>query len=565
MVPPIPSRAKGEGPLIFRGRVLPAISPAARTGVAVLVNAILALFTLASCHKPESNVEKGNRLQILHRGNGQEVQDLDPQLANSTGEFNILSALLEGLVGEDPQDLHPVPGVAEAWDVSDDGRTYTFHLRANAKWSNGDVVTARDFIESYRRILSPALAADNAYMLYAVENAEAFHKSKITDFNQVGFAAPDDRTLVVKLTSPTPYFLSLLSGYSWFPVHIPTVQKYGPAFERGSRWTRPGRFVGNGPFTLEDWRLNVDVRVKKNPLYWDAANVTLNGIVFHTIDSLNVEERAFRAGQIHLSDAIPINRIDRYRREQPDLLRIDPYLGTYFYRVNVTKPPLTDRFVRRALGMAIDRESIVANVTRGAQLPAGSFTPPNTGGYTPTASLTFDVPGAQRALAEAGFPEGRGLPPIEILFDTSENHRTIAEAIQQMWRKNLNVNATLVNQEQKVYFNSRRQMDYQMVRSSWIGDYNDPNSFLNLWVSGAGNNMTGWSNPAYDGLITAASETADQGARFAAFQQAERLLLEEAPIIPIYFYTHCFLLRPSVKGWYPTILDHHPYKHVRLE
>lgn len=561
----IPSRANGEGPLTYRGRVLPAISPAARTGVAVLVNAILALLTLASCHKPESNVEKGNRFQILHRGNGQEVQDLDPQLANSTGEFNILSALLEGLVGEDPQDLHPVPGVAEAWDVSDDGRTYTFHLRANAKWSNGDVVTARDFIESYRRILSPALAADNAYMLYAVENAEAFHKSKITDFNQVGFAAPDERTLVVKLTSPTPYFLSLLSGYSWFPVHIPTVQKYGPAFERGSRWTRPGRFVGNGPFTLEDWRLNVDVRVKKNPLYWDAANVTLNAIVFHTIDSLNVEERAFRAGQIHLSDAIPINRIDRYRREQPDLLRIDPYLGTYFYRVNVTKPPLTDRFVRRALGMAIDRESIVANVTRGAQLPAGSFTPPNTSGYTPTASLPYDVPGAQRALAEAGFPEGRGLPPIEILFDTSENHRTIAEAIQQMWRKNLNVNATLVNQEQKVYFNSRRQMDYQMVRSSWIGDYNDPNSFLNLWVSGAGNNMTGWSSSAYDRLITAASETADQGARFAAFQQAERLLLEEAPIIPIYFYTHCFLLRPSVKGWYPTILDHHPYKHVRLE
>ena len=523
------------------------------------------LCSVLSCTKPETNVEKGNRLQILHKGNGQEVQDLDPQTVNSVSEFNILSALLEGLVGEDPVDLHPVPGVAERWDVSADGKTYTFYLRQNARWSNGDAVTARDFISSYRRILSPALAADNAYMLYAVANAEAFHKGRLTDFEQVGFRAPDDRTLIVNLTSPTPYFLSLLSNYSWFPVHIPTVQKYGPVNERGSRWTLPGRFVGNGPFTLEEWKLNVRVRVQKSPTYWDADSVQLNGIFFHTIDSLSVEERAFRSGQIHMTDAIPINRIDPYRRQNSNLLRIDPYLGTYFYRVNVTKPPLDNRLVRRALAMAIDRQSIVDNVTRGAQLPAGSFTPPKTAGYTPDASIPYDVAQAQRNLAEAGFPEGRGLPPIEILFDTSENHRTIAEAIQQMWRKNLNVNATLVNQEQKVYFSSRRQMAYQIVRSSWIGDYNDPNSFLNLWVNGGGNNMTGWSNPEYDRLIAEAGQTADQPARFAAFRRAEAILLEEAPILPIYFYTHCFLLQPNVKGWHPTILDHHPYKHVHLE
>ena len=530
---------------------------------ALLIGA--ALLALIGCQKPETNVEKGNRLQILHKGNGQEVQDLDPQTVNSVSEFNILSALLEGLVAEDPQDLHPVPGVAERWDISDDGKTYTFHLRANAKWSNGDQVTSHDFIESYHRILSPALAADNAYMLYAVANAEAFHKGKLSDFEQVGFRAPDAQTLVVSLTSPTPYFLSLLSNYSWYPVHIPTIRKYGPVNERGSRWTRPGRFVGNGPFTLEEWRLNVRVRVKKSATYWDAERVALNGIVFHTIDSLNVEERAFRSGQIHLTDAIPINRIDPYRRDHPELLRIDPYLGTYFYRANVTKPPLNNRLVRRALAMAIDRVAIVEKVTRGAQLPAGSFTPPNTAGYTSAASIPYDVPGARRALAEAGFPEGRGLPPIEILFDTSENHRTIAEAIQQMWRHNLNVAATLVNQEQKVYFDSRRQMNYQVVRSSWIGDYNDPNSFLNLWVTGGGNNLTGWSNPEYDRLINEASMTGDQAARYAAFQQAEAILLDEAPVLPIYFYTHGFLIVPSVKGWYPTILDHHPYKYVHLE
>jgi oligopeptide transport system substrate-binding protein len=536
---------------------------AARCSVAFLT--LVLLVGGASCRKPETNVEKGNRLQILHKGNGQEVQDLDPQIVNSTTEFNILSALLEGLVAEDPVDLHPVPGVAERWEISEDGRTYTFHLRHNAKWSNGDPVTAHDFIGSYRRILSPALAADNAYMLYAVANAEAFHKGKLTDFEQVGFRAPNEHTLVITLARPTPYFLSLLSNYSWFPVHLPTVAKYGPVNERGSRWTLPERYVGNGPFTLEEWRLNVRVRVKKSATYWDAETVKLNGIIFHTIDSLNVEERAFRSGQIHMTEAIPINRIDPYRRDKPHLLRIDPYLGTYFYRVNVTKPPLDNRLVRRALAMAIDRQAIVEKVTRGAQLPAGAFTPPNTAGYTAEASIAYDIAAAQRTLAEAGFPEGRGLPPIEILFDTSENHRTIAEAIQQMWRKNLNVTATLVNQEQKVYFSSRRQMAYQVVRSSWIGDYNDPNSFLNLWVTGGGNNMTGWSNPEYDRLVAEAGQTADQAARFAAFQRAEAILLEEAPIVPIYYYTHGFLIHPNVKGWYPTILDHHPYKHVWLE
>jgi oligopeptide transport system substrate-binding protein len=197
-------------------------------------------------------------------------KDLDPQIVNSVGEFNVLSALLEGLVAEDPHDLHPVPGVAERWEISEDGKTYTFHLRHNAKWSNGDPVTAHDFIGSYRRILSPALAADNAYMFYAVANAEAFHKGKLTDFEQVGFRAPDPHTLIITLASPTSYFLSLLSNYAWFPVHLPTIQKYGPIHERGSRWTLPGRYVGNGPFTLEEWRLNVRIGVKKSPTYWDA-------------------------------------------------------------------------------------------------------------------------------------------------------------------------------------------------------------------------------------------------------------------------------------------------------
>jgi oligopeptide transport system substrate-binding protein len=520
---------------------------------------------LVSCHRPETNVEKGNRLQILHKGNGQEIQDLDPQIVNGVGEYNVISALLEGLVSEDPHDLHPVPGVAERWDISLDGKTYTFHLRHDAKWSNGDPVTASDFVESYHRILAPDLGADGAYMLYVVRNADAFNKGTLKDFSQVGFRALDDWTLEVSLTNPTPYFLSLLNYDAWFPIHIPTVKKYGPLYERGSYWTKPGRFVGNGPFTLEDWRLNQDVRVKKSATYWDAAHVRLNGIVFHTIDSNNVEERAFRSGQLHITDTMPVNRIDRYRREQPNLLRIDPYLGTYFFRVNVTRPILNSRLVRRALGMAIDRRSIVDHVTHGGQLPAFAFTPPDVAGYTCESTLPYDPATARRSLAEAGYPDGRGIPPIELLFNSSENHKIIAEAVQQMWRNELHIDARLVNQELKVYYDTRRQMNYQIIRSTWIGDYVDPSSFLNLWITNGPNNETGWSNPTYDRFIAEAAQTNDRGARYRAFQQAEAVLLDDAPVLPVYFYTHAFLIDPGVKGWWPTILDHHPYKYVYLE
>ncbi|HEY2800109.1 MAG TPA: peptide ABC transporter substrate-binding protein [Chthoniobacterales bacterium] len=522
-------------------------------------------FLLAGCHPPETNVDKGDRLQILHKGNGQEVQDLDPQIVNGVGEYNVISALLEGLVSEDPHDLHPVPGVAQRWDISADGKTYIFHLRHNAKWSNGEPVTAQDFVASYHRILSPGLGADNAYMLYVVRNAEAFNKGTLTDFKQVGFHVLDQWTLKIGLTNPTPYFLSLLNYDAWFPVHIPTVKQYGPLYERGSYWTKPGRFVGNGPFTLQEWRLNQDIRVKKSLTYWDAQRVRLNGIVFHTIDSNNVEERAFRSGQLHVTDTVPVNRIDRYRHEQPQFLRIDPYLGTYFFRINVTKPILNLRLVRRALGMAIDRQSIVDNVTRGGQLPAFCFTPPNTAGYTCDATLPYNPTLAKRALADAGFPSGRGIPPIEILFNSSENHKIIAEAVQQMWRKTLNIDARLVNQELKVYYDTRRQMNYQVIRSTWIGDYVDPNSFLNLWVTNGPNNETGWSNSTYDELIAEAAQMNDRAARYEAFEKAEAILLHDAPVLPVYFYTHAFLIRPSVHGWWPTILDHHPYKYVYLK
>lgn len=520
---------------------------------------------LTACGPRETAVERGNREQILSRGMGPDLSDLDPALATGTGDYTVLSALFEGLVAEDPVDLHPVPGVAERWDVSPDKLTYTFHLRANARWSNGDPVTARDFLASWQRVLAPSLAADNASLLYLVQGAEAFNKGLVTDFSKVGFAAPEARTVAITLEHPASYFLSLLQHWVWWPVHAPTLEKSGSLYQRGNRWARPETFVGNGPFTLKEWRLGQRLIVEKSATYWDAANVRLNAIHFYPIEDVSAEERAFRSGQLHLTEAIPLAKIDAYRTAQPQFLRIDPYLGTYFYRINITRPFLNARDVRRALALAVDRDLLVKTTLRGGQLPAHAFTPPGTANYTPTARIETNLDEARRLLAAAGYPDGKGAPVIELLFNTSDNHRVIAEAIQQMWRKALGLDVRLVSMEGKSVLAARRTGDFQIMRSSWIGDYADPLSFLSVWTGDSGNNYTGWSNPDYDQLLHQAARTDDPAARDALFQKAEALLVADAPFIPIYYYTHVFLLQPSVKGWSPTLLDHHPYKHVWLQ
>jgi oligopeptide transport system substrate-binding protein len=519
---------------------------------------------LPACSPRESAVEQGNRLKILHRGIGPDLADLDPHLATGPGDHSVLSALFEGLITEDPKDLSPAPGVAERWQVSADGLTYTFFLRGNARWSNGDPVTAGDFLASWKRVLSPTLQADNASLLFPVQGAEAYHRGKTGNFHEVGFAAPDSRTVRITLERPTPYFLNLLQHWVWWPVPVALLEKYGPGESRGNRWARPGTLVGNGAFTLKEWRAGQRIVVEKSKTYWDAANVQLNAIHFHTIDDVNAEERAFRAGQLHITEALPLAKIDSYRTNAPDVLRIDPYLGTYFYRINVSLPFLNSVAVRRALSLAIDRTALGRSLLHGGQTPTGTFTPPGTGGYVPPAGITSNPDAARALLAEAGFSGGKNAPPIEILYNNSENHRVIAEAIQEMWRRDLGIDARLHTMENKSVLNARSAGNYQVLRSGWIGDYNDPMSFLAIWRSDSGNNYTHWANAAYDRLLYEATRTPDAAARLQILQRAEELLLSESPLIPLYHYTHVFLIQPSVQGWHPTLLDHHPYKHVRL-
>lgn len=529
---------------------------------AAFVSVLLTL--LAACSPRETAVEEGNRLKILHRGIGPDISNLDPQLATGPSEHSVLSALFEGLITEDPKDLSPAPGVAERWTVSPDGLTYTFQLRADARWSNGEPVTADDFLASWKRALSPTLQADNASLLFPVQGAEAYHRGTTGNFRDVGLFAPDARTVRITLERPTPHFLSMLQHWVWWPVPMATLKKSGPIDSRGNRWARPGTLVGNGPFTLKEWRTGQRIIVEKSKTYWDAANVQLNGIHFHTIDDVNAEERAFRAGQLHITEALPLAKIDSYRTHAPEFLRIDPYLGTYFYRINVSHDFLKSVDVRRALSLAIDREALAGSLLHGGQIPAGTFTPRGMAGYVPPAGITHDPGAARTLLAHAGFSGGRGAPVIELLYNNSENHRVIAEAIQEMWRRELGLETELRNMENKSVLNARSTGSYQILRSSWIADYNDPMTFLGIWRSDSGNNHTHWANPAYDRLLYEAERTPERQARNRILQRAEELLLNESPVIPLYHYTHVFLINPAVQGWHATPLDHHPYKHVRL-
>lgn len=519
---------------------------------------------LAACQPPETNIELGDRTQTLHRGMGPALADLDPHLATGTTDYNVLSALFEGLVAEDPVDLHPVPGMAESWTVSPNGLIYTFHLRANAQWSNGDPLTAADFVASWQRALTPALAADYANLLYVLAGAEAFNKGVTTDFSTVGVRALDAHTLQVALEYPAPYFLSLLQHWMWYPVHLPSIRAIGSPTDRGTAWARPGKLVCNGPFTLTSWKHGERIVVTKNPRYWDAAHVRLTAIHFHPFEGVDTEERAFRSGQIHLTDALPVAKIDAYRAESPELLRIDPYLGTYFFRINTRRAFLADPRVRRALNLGVDRATIVAQILRGGQIPSAAFTPAGIGGYAPPEAPPVDFDAARALLRAAGYPAGQGAPTIEILYNTSENHRLVAEALQAMWRSELGLTVSLRNMENKTVLESRRAGDFDLLRSVWIADYADPASFLDIFRSDSGNNYTGWADPTYDHLLFTAARTADPTARFDLLRRAEIRLLEAAPVVPIYTFTHVFAKRPEVQGWFPTPLDHHPYKAVWL-
>ncbi len=523
------------------------------------------VLSLTGCNKRLTPVQQGDRDQVLLLGNGAEPSDLDPQIIIGIPESHIVFALFEPLVLLDPVNLQPRPAASTGWEVSPDGITYTFHLRPEARWSNGDPVTAADWVNTYQRLLGKQLGAQFSYHSFYLENAEEYLQGKVTDFAKVGIRAVDPLTLEFRLRSPTPFFPSTLSAFTLLPVHRGTIEKFG-AFDRpNTPWTKPGNLVGNGPFMLKEWKPNQYVSVVPNPYYWDRTAVRLKEIRFFGVDSEDSEERMFRAGQLHATYNVPLAKIDLYRAKEPQLLRIVEYYGTYYFNFNSRVPPLNDARVRRALAMTIDRKSIIDNIARADQRPAYEFAPPGAGGYEPGATLREDRDEARRLLAEAGFPGGKGFPKLELLFNTSEQHRPICEAVQQMWKRELGIDVTLVNQEWKVYLNAMRTGDYQITRAGWIGTAPDPHDYLQNVRTGGGQNFTGWGNAEYDRILAESERTPDNAARFKLLNQLDKIFVQEMPLAPLFHYTRPILIRPSVKGYPGNPRDQRWYKNMYLD
>jgi oligopeptide transport system substrate-binding protein len=524
-----------------------------------------AALVISGCTRRETPAEAGIRTQTLLVSNRAEPQDLDPDSISIYTDSQIAYALFEGLTKLDAQTSLAAPDLATSWDISADGKVYTFHLRPSARWSTGDPVTADDFVYSFHRILSPAFGSLYSYMLWPIKNAEAFNEGKITDFSQVGLRALDANTLQISLEKPTPYLPALASHTTWLPVRRQTIEKFGKMDEKGTMWTRPGNLVGNGAFTLSEWVPNSRIVVVKNPLYWDAATTRLNRIEFYPIEKPEIEDLNYRSGQLHVTYGLPMQKVAAYRAHVPVDMRVDPTLSTFYLFLNVKRPPLDNPKVRLALAYAVDRNALARDVTFGVYPPVHTLTAPNCGGYTCRTQIPDDVEKARQLLAEAGYPGGKGLPSMEVQCFEDEVPLRMTEAIQAMWLKELGVHITIAQMEVKTLYQNQQSHNFTIGFSGWLADYADPNTFLSTMVTDCGNNYAGWSNKEYDKLIDEASNTADNAKRFEIFQKAEAILLSDTPLVPLYVQPNVYAISPNVKGWTTTLAGFHEFNRVWLE
>jgi oligopeptide transport system substrate-binding protein len=492
--------------------------------------------------------------QVLRRGNGAEPQSLDPHKSEGVPESNLQRDLYEGLTIEAP-DGSVAPGAAHSWDISDDGLVYVFHLRENGRWSNGDPVTAHDFEYGLRRSVDPKTLSNYSIMLRPILNAEAIIAGELPP-ESLGVRAIDELTLEIRLSGPTPYFLGVLNHSASYAVHRPTVEKYG------DRWARPGRLVSNGAFRLRDWVMQSHIVLERNEHYWNNDNTVLDEVWHYPTENLSSELQSYRANALDMTYDLPFRQLGWIRANLPDELVIAEYLGIYYFGLNVTREPLRDNpKLRRALNLAIDREILTSQVTTAGEIPAYGFVPgtanyqrfvPEYAGWTQAERAAE----ARRLYVEAGYSRERPLQ-LQILYNTHENHRTIAVAISSMWKETLGIDTELVNEEWKVYLETRRtKQSTQVYRAGWIGDYNDAYNFLEIMHSQSGLNDSGWASVRYDELLGLAAQERDMARRAEYLREAEQILLEDAPVIPVYFYVTKRLVKPWVGGYQSNIMDH---------
>ncbi len=580
--------------------------------------------------------------------NETEVASIDPALITGQPEGRIVNALFEGLTRLRAEDTKAEPGTAEKWEISPDGRVYTFHLRKDARWSNGDPVTAHDFAYSIRRLIDPLTFSRYSYQAWYIENAKRYNLGSSTlqpgdaveielnppagatntvrgevlygkliridgpaikekandeketarervfvvqidgqehrfqaadetqpvangvercrqvllDFRQVGVRVIDDRTLEIRLTNPTPYFLELLGFYPFAPVHRGCVEKFGkPA------WTLPQNIITNGAYRLVARRIRDRVRLRRNENYWDHDHVRLNVIDALSVDNRTTALNLYLTGMVDWVTVPPAEVLREFLKTKPPRndLNPAPQLTTYFFLLNTTRPPLNDKRVRQALALALDREEITRVATGAGEIPALSLVPPSMPNYTQQPCRPFNPDAARKLLAEAGFPDGRGFPKLEILYNTDQAHQAIAELVRKQWQRELGITASLRNEEWGSFQDSQQQLNYLVARRAWVGDYLDPNTYLDMYVTNGENNNTGFSNRQYDKLIADAAKEPDQTKRRQLLESAERMLMDEMPIIPVYYYVSRNMVRPRVRGFFNNLQDTHPLHALWLD
>lgn len=508
-----------------------------------IVALLLLLSLAAACGGGGPDSIASNTLQ---RGIPTDPESLDQHKARSTQAADVLRDLGEGLVSYSAAG-ELVPSASESWEMSDDGLTYTFHLRDNARWSNGEPVVAAHFVAGMERLVDPATAAFYAEFLSDVVEANA----------------PDDLTLIIKLAQPTPYLLSLLTHPATFPIHTGSLTKHGDAF------ARPGNLVSNGAYQLEAWIPGSIVSLSRNEHYWDNASTRIDKVNYHIVVQDNSELNRYRAGELHITSTVPSDSFAKVREEYGEQLHVAQYLGVYYYGYNLTKPPFKDNpALRRALSMAVDREQLTVKVTGRGEVPAYSWVPQAVNNYEPVVMSFAGLDkkeretSARRLYKEAGFDEDNPLQ-VELRYNTSDSHKRIAVAVQSMWREVLGVETTLVNEENKVLLANMRNAEItQVFRSSWVGDYDDAHTFLSVLQGAAASNMPRYQNDEYDALLERAAAQPDLERRRLYLEEAERVMLADHPAIPIYFYVSKHLVRPEIEGWGDNILDYHYSQHL---
>ena len=502
-------------------------------------------FVLAGCGGDQTADKEAEKVITYNLGASPET--MDPAMSTGLPEATIQNALFEGLFRYGA-DKELQPAVAEKVDVSEDGLKYVFTIKKDVKWSNGDPVTAHDFEYSWKRLLDKETGAEYAYQAFYIKNGEEFNAGKVSA-DEVGVKATDDYTLEVELVAPTPYFLDLTAFANLFPLHEETV-------EGNENWAAsPDTIVGNGPYKMAAFQAQEKVEMVKNENYWDTDNVNLDKLTMTFVEDENTELSMFESNQIDIAENVPVKDTQKLLADGKAISF--PEAGCYYYIFNCKKAPFDDARVRKAFTYAIDRQAIIDNITQAGQKPALAYTP--FGFPDETVDKDFrsvggdyfkdnDVEKAKELLAEAGYPDGKGLPDIEIFYNTQEAHQKIAEAVGQMWKDNLGANVKLRNSEWAVYLSDRDEGNFQVARAGWMADYNDAMTYMDMHVTDGGNNDSFWSNAEYDELINEAKASNDEKLRVENMHKAEKILMDEMPVAPIYFYVNVNMYQPWVKG-----------------